>query len=43
VDEKSIDALLEELRASEESTVVKMADQIVQVQLKAEERVGTIR
>jgi NADH-quinone oxidoreductase subunit E len=43
VDEKSIDALLDELRASEESTVVKMADQIVQVQLKAEERVGTIR
>jgi NADH-quinone oxidoreductase subunit E len=43
VDEKAIDALLDELRASSESTVIKMADQIVQVQLRAEERIGSIR
>lgn len=43
VDEKSIDDLLEKLRASEESTVIKMADQIVQVQLKQEERIGSIQ
>ncbi len=42
VDEKMIDELLEKLRNSEESTVVKMADQIVQVQLKAEERKGVL-
>jgi NADH-quinone oxidoreductase subunit E len=43
VDDKAIEALLDELRQSEESTVIKMADQIVQVQLKAEERIGSLR
>ena len=42
VDEKYIDDLLEKLRNSSESTVIKMADQIVQVQLKADERKGTL-
>ena len=42
VDEKSIDALLDKLRATEESTVIQMADQIVQCHLMAPERVGTI-
>lgn len=42
VDEKYIDDLLEKLRNSEESTVVKMADQIVQCQLKETERVGKL-
>ena len=43
VDEKSIDALLDKLRATEESTVIQMADQIVQCHLMAPERVGTIQ
>lgn len=43
VDEAYIDRLLENLRKSEESTVVRMADQIVQVQLKSEERKGQIK
>jgi NADH-quinone oxidoreductase E subunit len=42
VNEKYIDDLLEKLRTSEESTVVKMADQIVQCQLKADERKGLL-
>ena len=43
LDEKSIDALIEKLRNTEESTVTQMADQIVQVQLMAPERIGTIQ
>ncbi len=43
LDEKSIDALLEKLRNTDESTVTQMADQIVQVQLMAPERIGTIQ
>ena len=43
VNEKSIDDLLEKLRNTEASTVIQMADQIVQVQLMAPERVGTIK
>ena len=43
LDEKSIDALLEKLRNTSESTVTQMADQIVQVQLMAPERIGTIQ
>jgi NADH-quinone oxidoreductase subunit E len=42
VDEKYIDTLLDKLRNSEESTVVKMADQIVQCQLMEKERVGKL-
>ena len=42
VDEKSIDALIEKLRNTEESTVIQMADQIVQCQLRAPERIGSI-
>jgi NADH-quinone oxidoreductase subunit E len=38
-----IDNLLETLRNSEESTVVKMADQIVQCHLLESERIGSIR
>lgn len=38
VDEKFLDDLLEKLRESEESTVVKMADEIVQVHLQAKEK-----
>jgi NADH:ubiquinone oxidoreductase subunit E len=43
VNEKSIDELLEKLRNTEVSTVVQMADQIVQVQLMQSERIGTIQ
>lgn len=43
VDEKYLDELIERLKNQEESTVVRMADQIVQVQLKAEERIGSLR
>ncbi len=42
VDEKSIDALIEKLRNTEVSTVIQMADQIVQCQLRAPERTGSI-
>lgn len=42
VDEKSVDALLDKLRNSEESTVLKMADQIVQCHLMQSERIGTL-
>lgn len=42
VNEQYIDNLLEELRNSEESTVIKMADQIVQVQLRSDERKGSL-
>jgi len=38
VDEKAIDALLDKLRATNESTVVKMADEIVQTHLTATEK-----
>ncbi len=40
VDEESIDALIEKLRVTEKSTVVQMADQIVQCHLKENERLG---
>ena len=43
VDEAAIDALLEKLRSTEESTVVQMADQIVQCHLQSSERVGSIK
>jgi NADH-quinone oxidoreductase subunit E len=42
VDEAYIDRLLENLRSSSENTVVRMADQIVQVQLLDKERTGKI-
>lgn len=42
VNEESIDALIEKLRNTEESTVIQMADQIVQCQLRAPERIGSI-
>jgi NADH-quinone oxidoreductase subunit E len=42
VDEAYIDRLLENLRSSSENTVVRMADQIVQVQLLDKERTGNI-
>jgi len=42
VDEAYIDRLLENLRSSSENTVVRMADQIVQVQLLGKERTGKI-
>ena len=42
VDEAYIDRLLENLRSSSEDTVVRMADQIVQVQLLDKERTGKI-
>ena len=42
VTEKSIDELIEKLRSTEESTVIKMADQIVQCHLMAPERVGLL-
>ncbi|MCX6343303.1 MAG: NAD(P)H-dependent oxidoreductase subunit E [Fimbriimonadales bacterium] len=42
VDEAYIDKLLENLRSSSENTVVRMADQIVQVQLLDKERTGKI-
>lgn len=38
MDENSMDDLLDKLRATEESTVVKMADEIVQVHLRSTER-----
>ncbi|MFK4985683.1 NAD(P)H-dependent oxidoreductase subunit E, partial [Klebsiella pneumoniae] len=38
LDEASLTALLEKLKATKESTVVKMADEIVQVHLRATER-----
>jgi len=38
LDEKAVDALLEKLRAMPESTVVSMADEIVQVHLRETER-----
>jgi len=38
VDEAYFDKLIDQLRASEESTVVKMADEIVQVHLRATEK-----
>jgi hypothetical protein len=37
LDETKLDALIAELRAMPESTVVKMADEIVKVQLRAGE------
>jgi NADH-quinone oxidoreductase E subunit len=40
--EQSIDALIESLKKTESSTVVQLADQIVQVQLKEEERIGSL-
>ncbi len=42
VDEAYIDRLLENLKSSSENTVVRMADQIVQVQLLDKERTGKI-
>lgn len=39
VDDAALDALIEKLRAMEESTVVKLADEIVQVHLRDTERV----
>jgi NADH-quinone oxidoreductase subunit E len=42
VDEAYIDKLLENLKSSSENTVVRMADQIVQVQLLDKERTGKI-
>lgn len=42
VDEAYIDNLLEDLRNREESTVVQMADQIVQCHLETSERVGKV-
>ena len=42
VDEAYIDRLLENLRSSSENTVVRMADQIVEVQLLDKERTGKI-
>lgn len=38
IDEAGVDALLDKLRASEESTVVKMADEIFQVHLRDTEK-----
>ncbi len=38
VDEKAFDALIEQLRQASESTVVKMADELVQVHLRETER-----
>lgn len=43
VDEKSIDELIEKLRSTKESTVIQMADQIVQCHLQTAERIGTIK
>ena len=43
VDEAYMDNLIETLRNQEESTVVRLADQIVQVQLQATERIGTVK
>ena len=43
VDERYVDSLLDKLRASSEATVVKMADDIVQVHLRDSERVGASR
>ena len=37
IDEAYVDRLLDELRAREDSTVVEMADQVVKVQLRADE------
>lgn len=42
VDEAYIDNLLDDLRNREESTVVQMADQIVQCHLETSERVGKV-
>jgi NADH:ubiquinone oxidoreductase subunit E len=42
MNEASIDTLIEDLRNNPKSTVVQLADQIVQVQLKAEERIGKL-
>ncbi|MFY9234742.1 MAG: NAD(P)H-dependent oxidoreductase subunit E [Fimbriimonadaceae bacterium] len=41
VDEKAVDALIEKLRTTQESTVAKMANEIVQVHLSAMERKET--
>ena len=43
VNEASIDRLIEDLRTSEESTVTTYSDQVVQVHLKADERIGALR
>jgi NADH-quinone oxidoreductase subunit E len=43
VTEQSIDELIERLRSTEENTVIKMADQIVQCHLMEPERIGTIK
>lgn len=43
VDEAGVDRLIDELRAYETSTVTQFADQVVQVQLKADERIGSLR
>lgn len=42
LDEGSIDRLIEELRAREASSVTQFADQVVQVQLGVQERIGTL-
>jgi NADH-quinone oxidoreductase subunit E len=42
VDEAYIDNLLNDLRNRDESTVVRMADQIVQCHLETSERVGQV-
>lgn len=43
VDEAYMDNLIETLRNQEESTVVRLADQIVQVQLRESERIGSVK
>lgn len=43
LDEAGIDALIEKLRQTEANTAVRLADQIVEVQLGAHERRGEIR
>ncbi len=42
LDEAGVDRLIEELRMRETSSVTQFADQVVQVQLEAQERIGSL-